>query len=301
MIGLLGYNFFGDGNSLDPVPTNINNINSAMISNGIYDHLNIDIDVTNNSQTIPTSWQVGYIINAAFNGNLAGGSLDELAGDISGYKVKRRKLGEFEWITIYQKEISTPEELSFAITDNLAQNNVEYEYAFVPLLNGQEGQYVIHSVLSKFNGVFFADNNTIFKLDADVSYGSTTSNQKIGIYEPMGRKYPVVVSNGLTSYEKGSVTGTILQENYDPTKPIDRQAIKRQRDIFVAFLNNKMPKIIKDWNSNIWLCMTATNPSTEYLVGSGMGMVAVTNEWVEVGDSNDRQDLYDCGLIPTAD
>lgn len=300
MIGLFGYNFFGDGNSLDPTPTNVENIDKVKLTGTVVEHLNISRATDNDSDEIPTAWDVDDIINAAFNGTLAGGSLEQIGGDITGYKIKRRKMGEFEWTTIAERTISSLDELSFEIVDNLAQNNTEYEYAFVPVTNGQEGQYIIQTVLSKFDGVFIADDTDIFQLDAAVSYGNTTTNQKIGVYEPFGKKYPVVVSNGITSYESGSLSGTVLPENYQPGQKIDRAGIVAKRKLLIDFLNNRKPKIIKDWNGNLWLCMITQNPSTEYLPGSGMGMVNVSSGWSEVGDANNRQDLYDCGLIPNA-
>lgn len=301
MIDLVGYNFFGDVNALDPVPTAIEEMNSTRISSGIIDTLNVSEYVDNDSQVEPEKYSVGDIIHAAFNGNLAAGSLEDLAGNITGYKVKRRRIGDFEWVTLFEKQITTMEELSFVMTDNLAKCNVEYEYAFVPLISGQEGRYIIRSVLSKFNGIFFADNDTTFKLDADVSYGATTSNQKVGIYEPFGRKYPVVISNGITSYDSGSVAGTIMPENYDPAKPIDRQAVLAERKLLIDFLNNRRPKILKDWNGAAWIVMITNNPSTEYLFGSGMGLMSVSAGWTQTGDADSKEDLYANGLIATAD
>lgn len=299
MIGLFGYNFFGDGNAIDPMPTNVNGINSSRVGNGIIDHFLISRNTGDTDTVEPTEWNVDYILNAAFNGNLSAGSLEQSAGNITGYKVKRRKFGEFEWITIFEKETNDPNELSFTIRDNINQNNVEYEYAFVPMYDGKEGQYIIQSVLSKFDGVFFVDNQNSFKIDTAVSYGSLQNQKKIGVYEPFGKKYPVVVSNGNTNYERGSVSATILPDSYDPKAPLQRNAIREQRKLFTEFLTNNKPKILKDWNGNFWLCMVVTNPSADFLQGSAMGLASVSAEWVEVGDSNNSKDLCECGLIPS--
>lgn len=301
MLGLFGYNFLADGNAADPAPTNIAPINDLKISNGIYNHLTLLNDGSNTDSQIPSSWVAGMLLNAGFHGNLAAGSLEDVAGSTTGYKVKRRKLGDFDWITIAEEKITSLDQLSFTIRDYLNQAKTEYEYAFVPMMDEAEGSYIISTIVSDFNGVFFTDGDTSVKLEAGVSYGSTETNQKVGIYEPFGRKYPVVVTNGVTSYDRGSVSGTILPEDYDPKKPLQRMDMINARKKFVDFINNRRPKIFKDWNGRMLIVFSTENVSTDYAQGSGMGLMNVNVGWTEVGDSNDRQDLYDSGLIPTAD
>lgn len=301
MIGLLGYNFFGDGNSLDPAPTNNANIVSSELRGGIIDNFTISLDAYDISDDIPTKWLSGFIINAGFNGNLKGGSIQDIAGHITGYKIKRRRVGEFDWVTIAEEQVTNPYELTVTITDHLAACLTEYEYAFVPMVGDKEGPYEVKTIMSKFNGIFFADTDNIFKIDTGVTYGVTQTNQKNGIYEPFGRKYPIVVSNGNQSYRSGSLKGVVLNENYDPSVPLDRKAILAQRKLIIEFLNNRRPKIIKDWNGMCILAMVTTNPSIEYAYGSGGAIGSVSVGWTEIGDCEDKQDLYTAGMVPTAD
>ena len=106
------------------------------------------------------------------------------------------------------------EDLSFSFNDNTAQSGVEYDYAFVPVLSGVEGNYIVNTILSKFEGVFICDRETIYKFYAGVNYGGNQRVQQIGVFEPLGRKYPVVVSNSLINYETGSFTGTVLPNDF---------------------------------------------------------------------------------------
>lgn len=296
MIDLVGYNFLGDGNALDPALTDVNKIQNARLTNGIIDHFNISGLVDDDSDEPHDRFSVGDVINAAFNGNISTGSLEDVYGHITGYKIKKRKMGDFEWITLYYRNISTPEELTFTVKDTLNASNVEYEYAFVPIIDGKEGNYVVQTVFSKFNGVFFTDLYESHKMEANVEYGDMNSNQKIGIYEPFGKQYPVVVSNGVTSYKSGSVSGMVLPENYDPSTPIDRQAVIKQRELLLKFLNNRKPKILKDWNGNIWLCMVTSNPTVTFVKNNALGINEISVGWTEVGDANSNQDLYETGL-----
>lgn len=306
MVYLLGYNFFGDGNAIDPMPTAVSPITRTDITAAEWKHFTVTNDTSDTSTDIPAQWINDMIINATFDHTLDGGSLAEIVGDIVGYKIKRRKLGDFDWTTLHYQEITDFGQLSFVIADNLAMSGVNYEYAFVPISmdnNGNqiEGQYIIKSILTNFNGIFISDTDKSYRLESGIAYGNTQSNQKIGVYEPFGKKYPVTVSNGITSYETGTLSGNVLPENYKPGQAIQRREIVAQRKLLVEFLNNRKPKLIRDWNSNAWLCMITTNPSTNYLEGSGMGMVSVEFGWTEIGDAEDRNDLYACGMIPTND
>ena len=44
MLGLLGYNFLSDKNALDELPTNVTGITSTILSNGVYNHYNVELE-----------------------------------------------------------------------------------------------------------------------------------------------------------------------------------------------------------------------------------------------------------------
>ena len=300
MIGFLGYNFLKDGNALDPTPTNINNITYARVQNGIFDHFNVTRDISfDYTSIIPADWDVNTVMDADFNGNTNAGNVDNLAANVTSVRIKRRIKGTFEWITLREIPISSPNDLSFIITDNLNAYNVEYEYAWVPMTNDVEGNYVIESILSQFQGVFICDANNIFKLQAGVEYNNNDANQQVGVFQPYNRKYPVIVSNSLINYQTGTISSWVLPEDFEDSKSLDRFEITKEKEAILKFLMNKKPKIIKDTNGNNWLVYFTGNPSMSYNNNYGQGMVKVNAEWTEVGDPNDKTDLYENGLIPT--
>ena len=300
MIGFIGYNFCADGNALDPTPTNVNNITATRLQNGIFDHFNVTRNVTfDYSSIIPIDWDIDTIMDANFKGNISAGNVDQVASGITGIRVKRRVKGTFDWITIKELSVEKSEDLSFVVTDNLNAYNVEYEYAFVPMLGDVEGNYIIESILSKFEGVFICDADTVFKFMAGVEYSNNTANQQIGVFQPYNRQFPVIVSNSVLQYITGSIGGWVLPEGYETNRVIDRTAITKEKEILLKFLTNKKPKIIKDMNGNNWLVYFTGNPNMSYDNNYGQGMVKVNAEWTEVGDPNDKNDLYENGLIPT--
>ena len=302
MIGLLGYNFCSDGNALDPMPTSVNNITTTTIQNGIYDHFYAGYDVASEySHALPTAWDFNTIMDCNFENNISAGNIDDLTSNISGVKIKRREKGTFDWTTIKEIAVTSIDDLSFIFTDNLASNYTQYEYAYVPITGQTEGSYTVSEVYSKFKGVFICDVNTIYKFYADIEYGSTDSVQKIGTYEPFGRKYPVMVSNGLLGYDTGTVSALIVPKNFSETHEFDRQAITKERNTLFKWLTNKKPKMLKDWNSSEWLCIITGNPQTDYESNYGMGIQRMTAEWTQTGDPKEKADLYANGLIPRED
>ena len=300
MIGLVGYNFCADGNALDPTPTNINDITYTKVQNGIFDHFNVSRDTSfDYNSIIPTDWDMNTLMNADFAGNVSAGNVAQVAAGVTSVRVKRRIKGTFNWITIREIPVSKPEDLSFVITDNLNAYNVEYEYAYVPMMEDVEGNYIVESILSKFEGVFICDIDTVFKFYAGVEYNGDDAIQQVGVFQPFNRKYPIIVSNSIIQYQTGSIGGWVLPEDYEDTHVFDRSKIVKEKEVLLNFLMNKKPKIIKDMNGNNWLVYFTGNPSVTYDNNYGQGMLKVSAKWTEVGDSNDKTDLYENGLSPT--
>lgn len=291
-----GYNFCADKNALDPSPMTNDIFTTTSIKSGIFDHWNVTKDVASDySPDIPEGWNPLTIMDANFNGDLNAGNLDYLLSQISGFRIKRRKTTDFNWVTLAYIPMDAERE-QVLYNDNFAVSGTEYEYALVPILGNTEGNYITETIGAKFDGVFICDQDTIYKFYAGARYGASERVQKVGVFEPYGRKYPVVVSNALTNYETGSFGATILPSDYMRDGDVDRQAIVRERKELVDFLTNKRAKILKDWNGQIWMILTTSNPSISYVEGSGMGIADVAASYVEIGDPNNQTDLYNAGL-----
>ena len=299
MFQFLNYDFFSGPNALNHNPTNIEDIVSTQISNAVFDHINISKDIEIPvSTTEPTSWDYDTILDSDFNNTINGGNIDMLIQGFSAIKIKRRVRGSFTWVTLTTIPISNAEDLVFTFNDLLNAYDVNYDYALVPIVGDIEGNYIINSVYSKFNGVFIGDYTTIYKFLFNVQYGTEARNQQIGTFQPLGRQYPIIIANGLTSYDSGSVSASILNDDFEKTGEIDPPQIVQKKNAIKTFLTNKQAKILKDWNGNIWLCMIVDSPQITYVEGSGMRIPQVQFNWVEIGNANDQQDLYNNGILP---
>lgn len=297
MIQFVNYNFINDGNSLDPFPTNIN-IDSVKLQNAEYRGLYITQDVNSPYSTdIPTEWDFYTLLLANFNGNINGGSVDYDLEQLDSIRIKRRKKGTFDWELIYEQLTSVPADLRFSNIDYFGADNTEYEYAWIPVLNGNEGEYIQEEIKSKFNGVFICDTDTIFKLYAGVAYGTSQQFQQVGVYNPLGRKYPIYVSNGLNNYQTGSVTAKIVGD-YETTGIFDRKKMVEEKNALLKWLTNKKAKILKDNNSNIWLCFITETPSVSYDSQWGNGMMEISFQYGEIGDAENIEDMQNAGLRP---
>ena len=296
MLNIVGYNLCGDINSLDPYANNVSNITSTTLTNGIYDHINISKNVTSTYSSIIPTWDFNTILDCDFNYNINGGNVDLLLDQIDAIRIKKRKKGAFTWIALKDVPITTLDDLSFIKTDTFLPTGEDFEYALVPMLNGVEGNYIISEITTEFNGIFISDVNSIFKLFYGVSYGGTTSIQSVGELQPLGSRYPITISNSAVNYKRGSISGTLLNDDYDTTRILDRKAMVEKSELFDAFIKNGKPKIIKDWNGNIWLVKIVGDISTSYNNNYGMGVMDTSFSWVEQGQYDNQEDLYRNGL-----
>lgn len=311
----LGFNFLQDRFSWQPVPTNLTNITDIKIENGIYDYFNITKDTSfPYITTYPTEWDSNTQFDADFNGNINAGNIDYIASQINQIKVKRRKKGEFNWYTLFNVDVNELSDIDFVKYDYLAQNDTEYEYAIVPIIGNVEGEYAMNSIKSEFYGIFITDNNSSYKFKENANYSSNEKVRLSSTYEPYGSKYPIVISNGNLSYDKGTVEGDVLiyDNNNTMTKiengamvyigniGLDRKATVERLENIKNFLTTSSAKILKDFNGNIWLVTLNDNVSMTYYSEVGMGFAKVGFNWSEIGDANSAQDLYDNNLIYSA-
>lgn len=302
MFFLCGYDFCSDINALNPSPLLNSNYDSIKLTNGVFSHWWATRDVNSPYSPEPTVWDYLTIMDANFNGSIEAGNVAYDLSQIDGIRIKRRKITDYNWVTIKYIPIEDIEhDLTFSLNDNTAQSGIEYEYAFVPVASNVEGNYITDTINTKFDGVFICDKDIIYKFYAGVSYGVNQRVQKIGVFEPFGRKYPVVVANSLINYETGSFSGTVLPNDYLENHNLDEIAMVNERKELLDFLTNKKPKILKDWNGNIWLMMIVDNPSVSFQRDSSLKVADISASWVEIGDYNNEKDLAEAGLVTTGE
>lgn len=292
----LGYDFLRDKYCWQPTPTDFTNINNIRIENGIYDHMNITKDVDFDYTTeLPGKWNLQTQFDADFNGTITAGNVDYILAQISSIKVKRRVKGTFDWMTLFTVPINKVSDVDFVRYDYIAKNNETYEYAIVPVIGNTEGEYSINSIKSEFYGIFITDNKSSYKFLEGASYSGNERSNQTGIFEPYGSKYPVVIKNGALSYDKGTLTGTVI--TFDANQELDREGTIERLKAIENFLTEPTGKILKDFNGNIWLVSITDNIPVTYYSEVGMGFAQVSFNWNEIGSATDSGDLYYNNLI----
>ena len=243
----------------------------------------------------------GYI---SVTSNLSG----EYSESITNILVKRQDVDDVSggWLTLYSQPITRASDMDFTFIDFLNQYGKTYKYALVPLLTQTqsgvevevEGGYTVSDeVQSVFDGVFIADSTGSQKCKANVGYGNVNMNQVTGVITPIGAKYPITIMNSQNQYHNGSISGTIVPDDYYFNGNLSRIDMVNKRNELEQFLANKRVKVIKDWNGNIWLVVIAGNVSCTFNNNYGMGIVDFSANWTEVGDPTNQQDLQATGLI----
>ena len=233
---------------------------------------------------------------------------DQYSTSITNILVKRQDIDDVSgnWLTLYSQPITQASDMDFTFIDFLNQYGKTYKYALVPLLTQTqsgvevevEGGYTVSDeVQSIFDGVFISDSTGSQKCKANVGYGNVNMNQSVGSITPIGSQYPIIVTNSNNRYHNGSISGMIVPDDYYYNGNLSRIDMVNKRNELEQFLTNKRAKIIKDWNSNIWLVMIMDNIDCSFDNNYGMGIVTFNANWLEVGDPTNQEDLQVTGLV----
>lgn len=234
-------------------------------------------------------WSDDTIIDAGFNGDLAGGNVDFTAESIDKIRIKRRKKGTANWVDLKDITINVPDDFTFTFYDLFAANAAEYTYAVVPVIGDIEGNLSTADIQSMFNGFFIADKNTIYGTEYNVNVGAATKNEKSSVVQTLGAKYPFIIDNGYNNY----YTVPISLFFYNPN--LDWQQNVQYRQTIVEWLHNGTAKIFKSEDGRIWLAKVTTAPVLT--PGSNLNITSIDFSITEIGESNSTEDLYNSGLL----
>ena len=307
--------FFGsflsaDVMSVSCTPTDIDNINTIELSNGIYDELFVTNDVESElTEDIQQEWDFNTILHATFDGNAMAGNMNWSIKTVSDIAIKRRKAGEFNWITLETKAVDSFDDFSIVGMDKTAAPNFEYEYVVIPILNGIEGNYSSATPLKvKSNSLVVLDKDEMWATIATDGFCDEVSNAPSSAITTMNDIYPTIISNTSANYKTITVNCQCFPVNdtYDGSKrclssvkAMSPAEITTNNDAFMKFLNNKKPKILKNLDGRIWLVYVTTPPTNS--AENNYLLRKITFGCTEIGDVNSEEDLYYAGLITSTE
>ena len=281
----VGMGCCGSGDYISSTPTFINDVTYISISNGVYDELfgtdNSDIDMNDVSK----AWDYDTRFYAKFQGNLMAGNVDYTANTVSSVRIKRRKSDEHTWLTLFEIPIEKNEDFDFEITDKYAQGAHEYFYSLVPVIENVEGNINKNSVISDFRDYFILDRNVSYHIIFNTSL-SIDINKNISIINTLGKRYPFVISNGLSQYITGALTFS-LAPMIDCEIDVENGYSYRKQ--FEEWIMNGSPKILKDWTGKIYMINITNSIPIDY---ESYQLPSYQIQFTEIGDALNANDLY---------
>lgn len=293
---LIGYNFASDGDSLNPHMVDVGKIKRVNLFQGVFDELMVDNGNNFTYDTTKQEWRYESVLLARFQGNLNAGNVDFTNMTVADIVVKKRKMDD---LTGWQRVAKTPYDKNniktYEFYDDLSESFQEYEYAFVPVTSqGIEGDYIKETVFSEFEDMFMIDKDNKYKLRYNINYGSSERVTENALFQPLGSKYPIVVSNGMTNYEQGSVDTLVLSDK-SLLKLHPKEETKYRKQL-VDFLTNNKPKILKNGNGDFYMIKVIGNPQINKLNELSGALANVSFSWVEISNI-DENSLLRNGLL----
>lgn len=286
--------FCADQETLDYTVSDIKNIRNITVQNGIYDRLYIDINVGRQyTTTIPDEWEYSTTLDAHFDGSLSAGNVNFMLKGIDSLIIKRQKDGSSNWITLFEIPIKDENDFNFIKLDKTVRANTKYNYALIPVTAGKEGEMNIASVLCEFDGIFIMEKNITYHGLINISM-SPQKNRLSSVVNTLDNKYPYVVTNGANNYYSGA-TSTVFVRTIKNDYDWQWYNSYKYRDDIMDFLCNGKPKILKHFDGRMYLVSVVDMPVQNESISNYFP--TTTFNWVEIGDAENAQDLYDNGII----
>lgn len=289
---IVGFGACGYKNGFSRTPIPSSEFTTTIVKNCTIDDLFITRNTgLSNSNLLVGDWDYDTILHAKFNGNLSAGNVDYTLDQVSALRIKRREVGALNWITLYEIPINNVTDFNFERVSYLERSNTKYEFAIVPVNNGIEGNYNTNTVDSLFDGVVLVDRNAVFKTVLNTSI-SMQKNRNGATVAPVGRRYPLSISNGFNNYDSGSIKATFIQQI---GLEFDVKNGWRWRRDFMNYLVDSNVKVLKFYDGRMWLVAITGNPLEDS--SAHIDMPYTSFDWTEVGDVEKSKDLYKYGLI----
>lgn len=285
----VGVDFLGSKDAISTTPPLIDNITYISISNGIYDDLfgtdNADVKMSDESKT----WDYDTRFHAKFRGDLFAGNVDYIASMVSSLRIKRRKNEEHTWTTIFEIPINENNDFNFELNDKYAQGNHDYYYSIVPVIEGIEGNINKNSIRSEFKDYFIMDKTISYPIIFNTGL-SVELNKNISVVNTIGRKYPFVISNGLSQYKTGTLSFSLapfdcnfnLEDGYN------------YRNQFEEWILNGEPKILKVWTGQIYMINVTSSIQIGY---ENHRLPSYQIQFTEIGDALNHSDMYNNNFL----
>ena len=252
---------------------------------------------------LPNAWAKYITLHAFYtDGDTSAGNTTYK--DSTKVRLKKRFKGDFNWTTIYEQDVIRgallKDTINIVFDDYLEPNKRVIEYAYVAVINDEETNPIPIEITSKFFnywiiGQLADQNQAIYPAMFNIEHNVQLNRPGITVVAP-GRRYPYVITNGISHYYSGTFTATFLPYDTKHYLP-DVTSPAPYRNKIDEFLQDGAPKLLKTLDGDMYIItiiggMNRTNHNNYQNVSQSF-------EWTECGNAYDAGDLYDYGFINT--
>lgn len=287
-----GQSFSGSSRSMISVPPVPTTVSAITFKNAIYDESYSSLAVINATTfngAIPQEWTFDTRLHPTFKGNLYGGNVAFSEDIVESLRIKVRTKKANKFQTIYEKMIYSNEDFNIKFIDyNEPCGTIDY--MCVAVISGGENQTFVNSIESKFEYHFLCERGVSYPMCLDTEV-SKQLNQRVSVVETWGRRYPLIVKNSNTKYYSGNVKCTFIELGENDYKV---NSAWDYRNTVYDFLTNGHPKILKDYDGNIYM-ISVTSEITEE--SDHPQHYTTSFDFSECGDAYYVGDLYDNNFI----
>lgn len=293
---LIGYEFFNG--SCFQTKLCFPEFKKVEISNGIYDQIYIDEDITIPYDVEkPTGWNYRTVLNAKLQGDIEGGSISAGNLQIERIRIQKRETDELQWSDVAELEYKSGEQTLYEAIDKYIINDFIYQYSIIPLTATVLGNRVTSSeITADFEGIFISDKDNNYRLIYNADFGEISHNTPNSISEPLGGQFPIVTYSNL-DYRSGDISALFLSTstvNGDGSK-VDIRMEKLGRQQLLKFMKNRKPKVLRSQNGESMLISMVGNP-TEGHSNDINGIATLSFSYVEIGKL-DSETLKENGML----
>lgn len=285
----LGFYPFADNNNEIFKQLNSNNNFLYMIyKDAIFDEVHIIEDAKFKNEDSKIPWTVDTIF--LWKGDsLEAGNIGLEGIPINQLLVKRRKKDQltFEDIKVFTFD---DQRQNYSFKDYFIESHEDYIYGIQPLggsvQNPISGSITTNEVSSEFDGVWITSKDVQYQFYFNLEVGDYESIAPRDLVEPIGSKFPILVSNGDINYRRGNLRCTLYSG--DSFSDISAKEEKVFRQAVTKFLSDKKPKYFKDGSGESMVISIVDNISISPMNNMGQLIYDLALSFVEIDDTNTR-------------
>lgn len=179
------------------------------------------------------------------------------------------ELGKSFWV----KSNMTLVDNTIEFVDVYNENNVTYDYKIELYNNTTLVKTISNYILSSFYGLAITDGTYYYSTILKYNIYPIVKNLESNIVKTLDKKYPYIISNGITDYYSATIEAMFLTTNQTKidcseceiiNNYANNYSVNNNKNIsftlnFMDFLVNKRPKLIKTNNGLLWIVDTSTS------------------------------------------